>query len=339
MMRTLRAVCCLALVAGCARAHDPAPDAATEDAPTCTTRPVDVLIVMQATGYAAGVAIAAGFGLEELFELLRSDPRVDVHVGVVLTDMGAGEFACSPMGSDGVLRAAFPEMATACEAMPVFSQLGPTTDLETLTRTTACLVHGGDDRCWPQTFEALLKAVTPSSSTIAFRGVAGGHADGSNQGFLREDALLAVVILNAYDDCSVTDLWYFSPEAPRCPPSRVCCEDRLLPLERYVQGLRALGRDVVVSAITGIPRDERPPAGDAEALRALAARPEMQRWEPMCFDALIEQAWPSPRTVRLAAEFPGVVRSVCDHGGREGGLGPALREIGEHVATRACYGR
>lgn len=187
----------------------------------------------------------------------------------------------------------------------------------------------------------MLKALTPSFSEVEFRGEPGGHQDGANRGFLRSDSLVAVLFVEGVDDCSLADLRHLERGAPPCSDSRICCEERLLPVERYLDGLHRLGaRRVVVNAITGIPADAHPAPGDAEAIRAVLARPEMMApTSPLCAIPGWTSVFPSPRLTRMVADCPGGVWSMCDprlpttpDGQRE-----LMREIGSSIARAACH--
>ncbi|MBX3271505.1 MAG: hypothetical protein KF729_14665 [Sandaracinaceae bacterium] len=182
----------------------------------------------------------------------------------------------------------------------------------------------------------MLRALAPRSSDIEFRGVQGGHGDGANAGFLRDDAVLAILFVNGHRECSMADLSHLELGAPSCDDGFVCCEERLLPVDRYVHGLTSLGRRrVVVSAITGVPGDVRPEAGDREALDAVLARPEMEvsGGRPFCHHVVS-----SPRHVQLVRACPGLLRSMCDRRLSErGGAEQIMGEIGRAIARAACH--
>ncbi|MEM8608567.1 MAG: hypothetical protein AAGF92_15800 [Myxococcota bacterium] len=127
-------------------------------------------------------------------------------------------------------------------------------------------VTGQTDGCG---FEQQLEAVLAQDRNSA------------NDGFNRQDALLAVILITDEDDCSTTDPRIFdtvpnagdpnpSPDNPFEGPFTTggevqfnlrCTEhaEALQPIERYVEGIAALKDDpsqVVFAAITGIPEDD-----------------------------------------------------------------------------------
>lgn len=339
LLHSCRYVAWLAtLVIGCAESHPSADDGSVlRDADTCHgVQPVDLLFVVQGTGYMELLVREAQDSLGELLTPLTAAGEFDLHVGVVISNLGAGEpwAECGLAGFDGVLMDQGAPHGESCEPTGrTFVVLNEEAEVRAAQADIACRLFHGNDLCWAQDLETLLKAVTPTDSTITFRGVAGGNADRENVGFLRPDAILAVILLGRMNDCSAADPSYLI-HGPRC--GRVCCEDELFPVERYIEGLAALEREIVVNAIAGVPRGSFPAAGDGSAVRALLDSPEMQREsDALCSTALVDYALPAPRLIRLAAAYPGVVRSVCAADDLGDGLGPAFREIGEHLAERA----
>jgi hypothetical protein len=136
---------------------------------------------------------------------LSAGLELNLHIGVISTDLGAGNYnisACEGSGDDGRLQ----NVARGIDCT------GPTDlyirDVDDgqggrernytgdLADTFACIARLGADGCgYERPLEAMQRALT--------------HPD--NAGFLREDALLAVVFITDEDDCSVTDTAMFNP--------------------------------------------------------------------------------------------------------------------------------
>ncbi len=159
---------------------------------------------------------------EQLPRLLRSllsgvredgttfSPVQDLHVGVITTDLGTNDGpelrpSCKGFGDDGVLvknNVGCSTNAPTGYLGYVPSELAPTA-LEAAIDDFTCLASVGTNGCgFEQQLEAMYKALAPS--TVGFAKGTFGHGDGSNAGFLREDAVLSVIHVSDEDDCSVT---------------------------------------------------------------------------------------------------------------------------------------
>jgi hypothetical protein len=154
----------------------------------------------------------------------RFPPVESLHLGVVSTDLGTNgseerpNSACHGVGKDGkLIRNAVDTMA-GCEVnldVPYLhydAQDHAASDLETLQHDFTCLANLGIEGCaFEQQLEAMYKALAPND--VAFTGGSGGHGDGFNAGFLRPDAVLAIIQVTDEEDCSVTDegLTLFDP--------------------------------------------------------------------------------------------------------------------------------
>ncbi|MEZ4324607.1 MAG: hypothetical protein R3B40_05285 [Polyangiales bacterium] len=211
---------------------------------------------------------------------LRDLERIDdLHVGVVRTDMGTGPYPSSQCpggrGADGVLQqtsGVVPAVACA-SAYPPFVSF-PELSADDVAVVAQCVATVGTDGCnFEQPLEALLKALTPSTAGPLFVEGRVGHGDGANVGFLREDAVLVVVLLTDEDDCSSPDdrLYQVDGDAypgpfldddPGTHPTplldRRCAAYRDAQYEptRYVEGLLALPtRGVVLAGVVGLPVD------------------------------------------------------------------------------------
>lgn len=208
------------------------------------------------------------------------EPIVDVHIGVVSTDMGVagheGIPTCSAnagSGDDGILRTAPGPGREGCEASyPGILAFRPDEHSADLAEAIdaygadlGCMVQLGVSGCGhEQPLEAALKALTPSSNTaITFMNGSLGHGDAENAGFLRSDSVLAIVVVTDEEDCSVADGFgeLFDPLSTTYTgdPNLRCFEypETRWPVERYIDGFRALrpgaSNRLVFAAITGVP--------------------------------------------------------------------------------------
>jgi hypothetical protein len=154
----------------------------------------------------------------------------DLHVGVIRSDMGSGAVHVSSQcpggrGEDGVLQQTSGVVpGVACEsAYPPFVAF-PEQSAEDVATAAQCLATVGTEGCsFEQPLEALLKALTPSTAGPIFAEGRVGHGDGANVGFLREDAVLVVVLLTDEDDCSSPDDRLYQIDGgpfPRALPGR-----------------------------------------------------------------------------------------------------------------------
>lgn len=242
-----------------------------------------------------------------------------IHFGVVSTDMGTGGFfvpGCprSDFGDDGVLLTGGRTDITGCVATyPSFLEyLGDTGEAASFSRDAACVVRAGTDGCaFEQQLEAALKSLAASGSGVEFYRETTGHGDGMNAGFLRRGAPLLVIVLTDEDDCSVADPELLNPSSSVYGTTDLnlrCVEfpDALHPIERYADGLMALGAPQVVFApIVGIPPDLLAAPLDYDAILAdpsMAVRVDPdnpERLVPSCNVPGVGTAFPPVRFVRL----------------------------------------
>jgi len=278
-------------------------------------------------------------------------PAADLHAAVVRTDMGfvfvrdgvLQPGACGvghePFGADGELARVDPSLPGCAihggEAILEHVEGDP---VEPFAEALSCAARVGTDGCGEeQPFEAMLKALTPASSPIRFLGATRGHADGLNRGFLRDDSVLAIVVLSDEDDRSFENADFLAIDDQRL---RVESDRWLHPLDRYVTGLTALRPNpsqLVYAVIAGVPLDRSGPIDSREDARAILDDPRMARIydeeerflvRPACVSD-DGRASPARRLVELAGELPGrgVVHSICGDDFR-----PAIRVIAERVA-------
>ena len=200
-----------------------------------------------------------------------------LHVAMVTSDVGIGADAdgCTVLGDDGL----FVQRGTgggACsedyEPVQAYSSAAGG-DVAGLAANIGCLsaLEGTAGCGHEQPLEAMLKALTPATSEIVFRGVEGdvaGHGTpgGANAGFLRPRSVLVVVLMTDANDCSAADVELFDRGSEvytgglglRCFDYADHENAPLHPVSRYVDGLLALRKapaDLVVVPIVGVPAE------------------------------------------------------------------------------------
>ena len=260
-------------------------------------------------------------------ELARFTPPRSLHAGVIDTDMGTGGFpvaTCSDsmLGSDGVLREdGDPERERVCDATyPPVHTLEPAEAtpeaLRAFLTDVSCVAAVGGESCgFEQPLDALLKAITPASSSLRFQGDTRGNRE-ANAGFLREGATLAVVLLTNEDDCSARDPELFNAwSVTYTGDLNLRCSDfpeALHRIERYALGLLE-GRDprrFVMLSLAGLPEALVPRAGERPRYGDILADPAMQQVADPERDTRLTRscrgrvfAYPPRRLVGLAAQL------------------------------------
>jgi len=255
------------------------------------------------------------------------------------------------IGHDGLLRTrgrVVPECDDSYPRFLTFSADVDTSAVSDLAHDFGCVAIVGTNGCGlEQQLEAVLKAVTPSTSPIRFFRDTVGHGDLENSGFLRPDSILAVVVVTDEDDCSIADASLADETSPRYTSEfdMRCIEyerEALHPIARYVDGLRQLRTAhpdrLVFAAITGVPEDL---VSDPEAIDydAILADPRMTptphpvlegRLRPSCEVLGRGFATPPRRIVRVAREFgdAAIVQSIC-----QSSFDGALRAITERLGS------
>lgn len=125
----------------------------------------------------------------------------DIHIGVVTTNVGAGQFGisgCEGEGDNGIL-VNTPSGACNAPSDRYISDIASSDGTRirnydgTLAETFSCIAEVGVTGCgFEQPLEAMVRALDGSNP--------------QNAGFLRPEALLAVVIISDEDDCSVSNV-------------------------------------------------------------------------------------------------------------------------------------
>lgn len=322
------------------------------DIPLDGQRDVDLLFVIDNSGSMAEEQSSLAANFARFVNVLESieGGLPNVHLGVVSTNMGAGPYTisgCTAAGDDGVLQNA-PQSAGCSAPTDRFildiddGQGGRATNYTgTLTETFSCIARLGINGCgFEQPLAAMRRALDGSQP--------------ANSGFLRQDALLAVIIVSDEDDCSVSDTAMFdtaqtsvsdplgplssfrcfefgvecSPDEPRTPGPKTACVPRsdspyMPDVSEYVAFLRALKAEPTDVLVAGIIGNPTPVAVGVD----MDGRPELQ---PSCVSAAGEAA-PGVRLNAFAHGFPqrNTLTTICNDD-----LSDALTLVGQLVATQ-----
>lgn len=344
--------------------------AVSADVPVSGVDKVDLLFVIDDSGSMVEEQKKLAAQLPKLVGILTSGmkdngetfpPVKDLHLGVVTSDMGGagikiGETKCdtngiNTFGRDGILLDRSAGAEGACEGvMPGAHYLsyvpkksgGPSAD--EIAESFKCLANVGTNGCgFEQQLEAMYKALAPDS--VSFAAGTKGHGNRENKGFLRSDAVLAVIHVSDEEDCSVTDegrtLFVSGSDNPnvfgpnnerlnlniRCAyrqdksdsQSRAEKKGLIHDVDRYVSGLKALKPDnddrIVFAAIVGIPsgtENQGPEEILAHPKMAYSATADGKDVVPACENPETN-AKPAVRFVKTAQGFGdnGVVQSIC----------------------------
>ena len=214
------------------------------------------------------------------------DPVRDLNVGFVSTDMGnAGtESTCGAsgnLGKDGVLLGSMKVLN--------FQQGG--NQAAFIAAVESGVDAMGTMGCGiEQQLEAIAKAVAPQSQTI-FRNTSGGHADGANNGFLRPNAVLAIIVVSDEEDCSTHDAYPFNVAgaAGMTPPRQnfLCYECalgsaancKLNAVQRYVDSIIDTSgkpaKQIVFGGIIGVPEENGTSKYNSTDYGAILSDPDM----------------------------------------------------------------
>ena len=199
-----------ALVAGCTTQRTIGqPNLSVVDATVDVRGKVDILIMIDNSSSTSPKIVALNHSfpllLERIGDLAAMGKAASFHIGVVDSDLGAGSNAgaCRPGGDGGVLRTAPASFGSlpppaVCDGL-VFDHDAHYIDYDSLTgfRNTGtvtvadayqCISAVGTEGCG---FEAPLEAVYRVLTEPSL-----------NPGFLRDDALLVVILMTDEDDCS-----------------------------------------------------------------------------------------------------------------------------------------
>ncbi len=176
--------------------------------PTTSAAKLDLLFVVDNSGsmQQEQQALAAAFP-QFMSSLMGFKLLLDLRVGVISTDLGAGNLyvdnACQTDGDGGKLLK--PASSSTCPVPKedyiavTYSDSGTVSSNvpgDQVVQAFSCMVKLGTDGCgFEQHLGSLRKALAP----------------GTNPGFLRKDAALAVVILSDEDDCTAENPQLYDP--------------------------------------------------------------------------------------------------------------------------------
>tara|TARA_R110002073_G_scaffold177151_3_gene334989 strand:- start:25187 stop:26317 length:1131 start_codon:yes stop_codon:yes gene_type:complete len=259
----------------------------------------------------------------------------DVHIGVVTTNVGAGSFGiagCEGNGDNGLL---INNPSGACNApsdryiIDVASADGTTRERNyegSLSEVFSCIAEVGVDGCgFEQPLEAMRRALDGSNV--------------QNNGFLRAEALLAVVIISDEDDCSATDTRIYNtdqaqdridselgflssfrcfefgvscnPDTPRVAGARSDCDaradsqfmDDVAEYADFLKGLKTNPGNVVVAGIIG----------DTSPVSVSLSEDGRPTLDPSC-SSFGGQAVPAIRLNAFLEHFPArnTVTTICN---------------------------
>jgi hypothetical protein len=318
---------------------------------------VDLLLVVDDSNSMAEEQSQLIAQLPRLVEVLATGDRgldgtVDfraartIHVGIISTDMGVGvasgeglEHCASGNGDDGLLVSSTATCSGTGASGSVFD-FAAGADAVTFASTVGCVANLGTNGCgYEQQLEAMLKGLSPAGPEtwtadgyvppVFLSGTGHSGIGGPNAGFIRDDSVLAVIMVTDEDDCSASDSSIFEVGDPRytsAVPNLRCSAfaDRLHSVQRYVEGLIALRRRpslVVFGAITGIPVSaEGLPLRDVLNLPEMDEHPDPARPTQLavaCRGPLqTVGAFPARRIVEVAAGLEeagagATVHSIC----------------------------
>ena len=196
----------LVLAAGLA-ACAPVPDEATTTSPIIANRNLDVLFVVDTSSSMRLSQAKLEANFPRFIEVLETMPDglPNVHIAVISTDMGAGDGSisgCSGLGNAGIFQSTPRGSCTNTTLAPgatfisnVGGQRNYTGDL---CDVFTCIAALGESGCG---FEHQLASVARALGAEAL-GADGLPAPAENAGFLRSDALLAIILVTNEDDCS-----------------------------------------------------------------------------------------------------------------------------------------
>lgn len=285
----------------------------------------------------------------ELPALLNSLRRgvespLDLHIGVTSTDVGAGDFnitACNNEGDNGILQINT-NAGCSLNSDRYIAQNGMSANFSgQIEDVFSCISNLGVSGCgFEQPLEAMLRALDGTNP--------------SNDGFMRPEAMLAVVLLTDEDDCSTANEEMFDtdfaldnpdsilgslssfrcfefgvvcdPDNPRTTGAKIDCRSRedseyMHPVgeyEEFLGGLKDSGGKVVFTAIAGVGNVSVGPVPDTMGTRL----------NSVCGMGAAEGAVPAVRIAELSKRM-GMppVSNICN------AVGNSMNGIGSVVNT------
>ncbi|MBI5501196.1 MAG: hypothetical protein HY907_13200 [Deltaproteobacteria bacterium] len=258
-------------------------------------------------------------------------PVEDLNIGVISSDMGTAGYrvstcAISDVGDNGCFRSTPSPAVLDCEATyPAFLSRNETNaaiyDADTMAHDFTCIATLGTQGCG---FEQQFKAMRAATTTDPETGIC-------NRGFLRPDALLALVWVTDEEDCSVRPDHneMFDPSRDDLGHLNIRCfthSEFVESVEDYVNAFRALkgplDQDkIVLGMIVGVPPEAPACIGTGDRLESCLGVPAMTAaidptdptsLIPSC-NTSMGQAFPPRRFVQMAQSFgsSAIVDSIC----------------------------
>jgi len=181
-----------------------------------------------------------------------------MHIGVISSDMGTGGYPITTCdnaerGDDGVLQNLPAAGMAGCDATyPKFLTFDAGYDDPVAVASDFdCIATLGTGGCgFEQQLAAVEKAVTVHAATGA-----------ANDGFLRADAVLAILMVTDEEDCSISDPRIFGDDDDLGPLNLRCFDNQEMvrPVDEFVNSILSVKPGhtdrIVVSAIAGVPPD------------------------------------------------------------------------------------
>jgi len=242
--------------------------------PVHVIRDVDLLFVIDNSGSMQPEQESLAVNFYRLISVLESLPEglPNLHIGVVSTDMGAGD-VCGAGGGGRLQHAPRVNGCSPPDGAFISDVEGVRNYSGTLADTFSCIARLGNDGCGFEQPLAAMRAALDGSNP-------------ENDGFLRDDALLAVVFITDEDDCSAFDQAMFDRtddpssalgalssfrcfefgvecdgDDPRSLGAKENCHPRsdspyisdVAGMIDFVHGLKSFDKQIVVAAIAGNP--------------------------------------------------------------------------------------
>ncbi|MEP6865275.1 MAG: hypothetical protein ABJE66_31950 [Deltaproteobacteria bacterium] len=377
----MRKLLLLVLVAGCGddalhptdAAIDAAPDSQQQPAradvlsvPASVVGKVDILVMVDDSPSTADKTANLKASFPALISTLDALPggRPDLHIGVITSDVGtkgmadaqpgpsigSGQGACIGTGKAGVLQTQGSPLVTGAFLSDVATSSGRATNYTgTLADAFSAIASVGAAGCgFEQPLQALQLALSPATT--------------ANEGFLRPEANLVVLLLSDEDDCSVNHSTLFSSDTTvlgplqsfRCTRFGITCDQggatsdamnqvgaksdchsnessayltKIADHVGFLKSLKADPRRIMIGALVGDPTpvatELRSPGGSTTPVPALAHSCSYTDTTNQ-----LEVADPAVRIAELANPFQHhIVQSVCTN------LGGGLTAIAHELAT------
>ncbi len=179
--------------------------------PANLMKKVDILFVVDNSASMAQEQQALTQTFPQFVDMLASmsGGMPDVHIGVISSDLGAGNYAlpsCEVNGGDGGKLMNTPRKAGCIPPQnPYISHVGGVTNvpgagsgIQKVKSAFSCIAEIGTGGCgFEQTIESARRALDPKLN--------------ANPGFIRNDAMLVVIFVSDEDDCSAQKPQLFDP--------------------------------------------------------------------------------------------------------------------------------